>query len=272
MTNFLVGVVALLAAVSGPHPAATSGTIAFTKLHSGGSGISIVAPDGSHQRALTNHRGWRDSDPAWSPDRKRIAFTRSTDNGRSSRIYVMRADGSLVRRITPGTFDDRAAWSPDGRWIAYQAMSGIRLVRPDGSGNRLVRGTAAGSSYPAWAPDGKRIAWTRPYALGREETVIQRLDGSGRKHLLYGREADWSGDGHAIAFTGQNGGVFRMPAAGGRVLSLGTGMQPTWSPDGSRIAFARWPGGNTFSLWVMASGGSGRHMIASNALAPDWSR
>lgn len=270
MISVVLVIAALIAPISAPP--AGSGTIAFTKLHATGSGISVIQPDGRGERALTNHRGWRDTGPEWSADGRLIAFTRSTDGGRSMHLHVMRADGSRVRRITSGTFDERAAWAPDGRWIAYQAMSGIRLVRPDGSRNHLLRGTRSGASMPAWSPGGRLIAWTRPYAQGREETVVQRLDGTGRRHLLYGREPDWSPDGRVIAFTGQDGGVFRMPASGGRVRSLGQGMQPSWSRDGTQIAFARWPATNRFSVWLMSADGSHRHSLVTNGLEPDWRR
>jgi Tol biopolymer transport system component len=232
----------------------------------------VTQANGRGERALTDHRGWRDSEPEWSPDRRLIAFTRSTDGRRSTHVYIMRADGSHARRVTSGSFDMGAAWAPNGRWIAYASMSGIRLVRPDGSHNHLLPGTRAGASSPAWSPDSARIAWTKPYALGREETVVQRLDGSGRRHLLYGREPAWSPDGRTIAFTGPDGGVFRMPASGGRARSLGNGMHPSWSSDGSQIAFARWPGASRFSAWLMASDGSHRRQLVDWALDPDWSR
>jgi Tol biopolymer transport system component len=52
--------------------------------------------------------GW----PAWSPDRKRIVFSRHVANG--LQIFVMYADGSNVRQLTDaaGKFTN-ARWSAD---------------------------------------------------------------------------------------------------------------------------------------------------------------
>jgi dipeptidyl aminopeptidase/acylaminoacyl peptidase len=70
-----------------------------------------------------------DSQPAWSPDGKQLAFTsnRSTpdpDATRDSNIWVVAADntdqGAHLTQITTNPApDDQPTWSPDGKWIAY---------------------------------------------------------------------------------------------------------------------------------------------------------
>ncbi len=63
-----------------------------------------------------------DSEPDWSPDRRRIAFVRQDRNGRSSSLWVVRRDGGGVRRLTRGEqVVAMPAWSGDGRRIAYAA-------------------------------------------------------------------------------------------------------------------------------------------------------
>jgi len=70
-----------------------------------------------------------DSDPAWSPDGRSIAFTSKRtmpdpDRTYDTNIFVVAADnkdkGAHLTQITtnPGS-DDHPAWSPDGKWIAY---------------------------------------------------------------------------------------------------------------------------------------------------------
>jgi eukaryotic-like serine/threonine-protein kinase len=50
-----------------------------------------------------------------------------------------------------------AAWSPDGRTIAYTVESGLFLAGTDGSNPRQIWTAAGDAYYPAWAPDGGRL-------------------------------------------------------------------------------------------------------------------
>lgn len=69
-----------------------------------------------------------DSEPAWSPDGKSLAFssnrTPDADANYKSHIWVVAADntdeGAHLTQVTPDPGPDSApAWSPDGKWIAY---------------------------------------------------------------------------------------------------------------------------------------------------------
>jgi dipeptidyl aminopeptidase/acylaminoacyl peptidase len=73
-----------------------------------------------------------DEEPAWSPDGKRIAFTSNRsqpdpDRTYNTDIWVVPADskdkGAHPTQVTtnPGE-DHQAAWSPDGKWIAYSSQ------------------------------------------------------------------------------------------------------------------------------------------------------
>ena len=50
-----------------------------------------------------------------------------------------------------------AAWSPDGRSIAYTVESKLFLAGTDGSNPRQIWTAAGDAYYPAWAPDGGRL-------------------------------------------------------------------------------------------------------------------
>ncbi len=230
-----------------------------------------------------------DGEPAWSPDGRRLAFTRTTDGGRSIHVYVMRGDGSEVRRISRGRFDGDPSWSPDGRWIVYSSESGLRLVHPDGSGTRTVRGTgkqtpSCRESYataPSWAPGGKLSFSFHSETPGDWPTACRqagarcgwvltsRLDGSGRKPVVHGRDAHWSPDGGTIVYTLPDGGIATVHAAGGRPRYRGRGYLADWSADGSQIVFARL--GQTAagdSIWLMNADGTNRHRIMQGATDP----
>lgn len=103
-----------------------------------------VKPNGTGLRRLM-----RGTEPDVSPNGKKLAFSRRT--GRFSRVYVANADGSHVHRLTRGSKpESQAAWSPDGRWIAF-----IRVLNPasfDTETSIVVTSADGKASYTAVTP------------------------------------------------------------------------------------------------------------------------
>ncbi len=98
--------------------------------------IWVMASDGSRQRQITNTPGPH-SEPSWSPDGSRIAFTHEFDGTQS--IWSVRRDGTDPQNLSN---DPRAglelisgggAWAQDGR-ILYS-----RGAAPPATADRLVR-------------------------------------------------------------------------------------------------------------------------------------
>ncbi|OLD66331.1 MAG: peptidase S9 [Acidobacteria bacterium 13_1_40CM_2_68_5] len=110
---------------------------------------------------------------AWSPDGKSIAFTSkmarneawSTDDN----IYLANADGGGYRCLTCANeaLDAQPAFSPDGKSIAYLAMSrpGYEADRqrvmlydlPSGKSRSLTESWDRSAGSVVWSPDGKRL-------------------------------------------------------------------------------------------------------------------
>ena len=96
----------------------------------------------------------------WSPDGAYIIVMNDLEPG-GGRLYVMEADGSLVRILLENYEPGGLAWSPDGRSIAYVSdEAGARLwtVSPFGVDTTPVA-TATHIDAPAWSPDGSRIGF-----------------------------------------------------------------------------------------------------------------
>ena len=91
--------------------------IVFSTKRDGNFEIYTMNPDGSNQTNVSRSRSTYDGTPGWSPDARTITF-RSTRAGND--IWVMGADGSNPRKVTPGgAFSRTPAFSPDGTRILY---------------------------------------------------------------------------------------------------------------------------------------------------------
>ena len=161
--------------------------------------------DGSGLRTLTTAL---DSNPVWSPDGLRIAFTRRGANYNDD-IHVMNADGSRPRNLTPGAGDEwPPVWSPDGQRIAFVRNVGgkgdVYVMNADGSGQRkLARGWA-----PTWSPDGRTIAFAcahRPLHHGCRRHRQRSLTQNAADDIF----PVWSPDARRVAFVRQIGGKGR---------------------------------------------------------------
>ncbi len=114
---------------------------------------------------LTHDPGY-DSDGRWSPDGRKIAFhsDRNGSKAYDTRIYVMRADGSDLRRLTAREAKSSyPAWSPDGARIVYvletEVGRDLWTAPLEGGVEQRLTDHPGSDSDPAWSPDGRRIVF-----------------------------------------------------------------------------------------------------------------
>ena len=164
----------------------------------------------------------------------------------------------------------QAAWSPDGKSVAYQVAGkdgnlDIYVVPfdPQGSGISLAHETrltsdAAADGWPAWSPDGKTIYYVNDGAETAQTVEaggfsptqeIWRVSAAGgtpqrlTDNAVSDLQPDVARDG-TVAYW-EDGSIMTMAADGTdqrrlAAIPLDTGFNPRWSPDGSRIALLQY--------------------------------
>jgi dipeptidyl aminopeptidase/acylaminoacyl peptidase len=234
--------------------------------------IWIMDADGSHQHQVISGG----MQPDWAPDGRQLAFATT---GTNVQIAIAHIDGSGRRDLTEGANVHRQpAWSPDGSRIAYtqndtcsggfeQICLGLFVKRADGVGGatRLAGGPDGMQAlFPAWSPDGTRLAFTG-YQGDNDEIYVLTFgsDGVHRERLTHDAassdnpfidadiEAAWSADGTKIFYTHDPDGPSGAYVCGGsppRVICGAGGPQPG-------------------SIYVMNADGSSQHRLVGGVAA-----
>lgn len=221
-----------------------------------------------------------------APRTGRITFVSSRD-GLAPSIFVMDADGGNVTRLTsaePGQGDSNPTWSPDGSLIAYQSeradQSVLMVVRPDGTGSRMLTEAAdGGASDPSWSPDGSRLLFSSGRS-GQPGVWTIAADGSSVALLVDDAAFPaWSPDGSKVAFTSFRDGkpaIYTISADGtdlARITEPDGSGDFDWSPDGTRIVFTCVRDGSQDICVVNADGTGLEQLTDARDLEfnPEWS-
>jgi TolB protein len=145
--------------------------------------------------------------PHFSPNGSQFVYIRTNSGlakpAQTHALFVVRADGSHQRRVTPWALDagDDPDWSPNGKLILFRTyesggqsgseQSQIATVRPDGSGLRTLthfkRGTTVLSH--SFSPDGKWIVFAKSGLGDQPDLFVMRANGTGIRPIT--RTAIW---------------------------------------------------------------------------------
>jgi len=195
----------------------TTGDVLFTVREGADESIRMLEPESQRTIRLSpppTAGPQSDSDPAWSPDGRSVAFASSRAG--SPDLWVVASGGGEARRLTalPGA-ETHPTWSPDGSTIAFARDQGhgSEIWKIPAAGGDPIRLTSlpegvVGDTQPVWSPAGTWIAFTRSMAEPAGASDLYIIPPDGGKPFPLRR-----GSGARIA-------------------------EPAWSPDGAHIAYS----------------------------------
>ena len=215
-----------------------------------------------------------DLNPVWSPDGRYVAFYRQEAAGGG--VFLVPALGGGERKlasVTPARSGFRTlaraclSWSPDGEYLATSerdSQSGpycITLIaRGTGAARRVTSppATAIGDFSPAFAPDGKTLAFVRVDSAIVEDLYVAPVAGGEALRLTFDHSPighlAWTPDGREIVYTARRHGaqgLWRISAAGGQPRYLPESGQnvccPNFAPSGGRMAYVQYA--NDTNIW-----------------------
>jgi Tol biopolymer transport system component len=182
---------------------------------------------------------------AASPKGRRIAVGKLAGGNRD--IYLFDEGGRELARLTSDPAEDSwPAWSPDGKWIAFNSKRDgrweIYVIKADGTAERrLTRHESQRSLSPSWSPDGRRIVFYVEKGDGKDQINVMNADGSGVTAVTNDAFNNifpvWISKTRIVY--GQGKQIVAVDADGSNMTSLGIESHyARYSPDGSKIAYA----------------------------------
>ncbi|HEX8993163.1 MAG TPA: protein kinase [Anaerolineales bacterium] len=221
--------------------------------------LYIANADGTNPTALPTKPGG-DSEPAWSPDGKRIAFTSLRDG--QPLIYIMDLtkladpDQGVTRLLDPAAQDPstqfdqlrQPSWSPSGDQLlfvkqhlgAFQIWTVPWTVAESGQGEQQrvgLSGQTLWDFHPVWSPDGKDVLFTErapsvwEWARAWEMFIPyeQRNTSNSKQVQMFPmnvRNVHFSPDGQWMVYEGntttKNPDIYYAPIDGGQPTRLTT--------------------------------------------------
>ena len=203
----------------------------------------------------------------------------------------------LVVGVAADLPEARSRWAAGEEWIRHWDLSpsGARAVfefrgeivtvpAEKGDPRNLTRTPGAHDRWPAWSPDGARIAWFSD-AGGEQALHVAPAGGAGEARVyplagagFYDRPL-WSPDGTKIAFSDNAWALYWIDLDSGRVREVSRevvfgpskALRYDWSPDSRWLAFTRNTPTLFQELWLHDLDSGDDHLVTdglSDAVEP----
>lgn len=247
-------------AAAGAPPALAPGSLTFVSESAGARSLWVGDPAPETERQLTTAgHGWP-SHPRWSASGKLVLFAWTHGSpaapGLGQRdVYTLDPATRRLRRLTRSAADESwPSWTRAGNVLFLRRSRAdgpgeVVVLRPDGSGPRVLARLGPCFGEPELSPDGRTLA----LASGcRGDTAVWLLDLRSRKLRRIGTVTApvaapaapaWSPDGAELAFVAGDHVLEIVDARGAvraRIAADDTVYSgPRWSRDGTQLLIAQ---------------------------------
>ncbi len=151
--------------------------LVFHSLHDGQRDLFVVSADGTGIERVTSGQG-DEQHAGWGPDGNSIVFDLTPPSRERTQAYIVtrtrRGEPWGVPRqlTTHGSTDPK--WSPDHQLIAFSVDGQLRVIAPDGTGERVLvdarNSDLPDPEYPVWSRD-SRTLYFKAYDRERQSTI-----------------------------------------------------------------------------------------------------
>ena len=229
--------------------------------------------------------------PSWSPDNKSLVYSYISQDKISDKtgLWIISADSSTKKQIC-FEIAEHPQWSPDGKFIIFDADSGRNVKMINSSGGNPINVLPDyihinKGGLPCWSPDGNKFAFKdENYAIWIKELISDSLTRIYHKEDVISLPTCWTPDGKSILIaemkkTTRNSTIRKISADGRQDNQIeghhiGFYRYISISPDGLLLIYTA-KAGKYLGLWVIpAEGGKTIPLMESESghtESPCWS-
>jgi serine/threonine protein kinase/Tol biopolymer transport system component len=237
-----------------------TGTFAYVAGRSGGQNVSIYWMDREGKFTPLRETPGNYSNPAFSPDGKRLAL--EIFDGKRSDIWVYEWERDALTRLTfTGESNGYPVWTPDGQRIVYSSLEkggayNLWWIRANGAGDSQRLAENKNIQFASsWRPDGKVLAFMQLNPGTSWDVMTLPIEGNAKtgwkpgepKPFVNSAFIEWepafSPDGRWLAYMSNESGTSEVyvrpfPGPGGKwQISTGGGLYPKWSRNGKELFY-----------------------------------